>query len=180
MTYPNPPSNGHSLAKSGSDDRTSSSSINDDVFDDLECLVVHLSRSDSLKSLGDKSGLCSRFMRWFGTNTANPLANRRLEALRRFAVLMRVRGTLDEIERDQFLAAGYTIQQREKVEGVFSANHQAKEGFSLFVWTIALCGAVMSYIATVSVVQERAPALIVAGVVLITLASLARPGKDSR
>ena len=78
-------------------------------FDPLELKVIRLAEADPIASIGPPSRFAAWFERWFGIERPRPLADSRLEALRRFAVLARVTGgqlPVDEVRR--FLAAGFS------------------------------------------------------------------------
>ncbi|WP_342251166.1 hypothetical protein [Sphingomonas sp. OTU376] len=79
-------------------------------FTELEQEVILLSRSDALNTVLP----ASRPVRWIraitGARVAPPLADRRLETLRRFAVLARAgRGALLEAARSEARQAGFSI-----------------------------------------------------------------------
>ncbi len=78
-------------------------------FAPLELQVISLAEADPVVSIGAPTRFSRWFERWFGIDRPNPLADARLEALRRFAVLARVtRGELPVDEIKRFLAAGFT------------------------------------------------------------------------
>lgn len=85
-----------------------------DSLSALEWSVVAIAEHDRLSSL-DEPGRISRAMgRLFGTQTNGRLADPRLEALRRFAVMAWHRGTLlSGSELTRFEEAGFTRAQRE-------------------------------------------------------------------
>ncbi|WP_156361805.1 hypothetical protein [Sphingomonas sp. Leaf343] len=74
----------------------------------LERQVLHLAAADTRSSLNEP-GRIARMLRWvFAVKTANRLADPRLEALRRFAVLARVHGdALPDAEVDRLIGAGF-------------------------------------------------------------------------
>ena len=79
----------------------------------LERIVIALSHRDPASSLERRRGL---FARLFVARTGPPLADPRLEALRRYAILFRLQGSaLAEIERERFCAAGYDMRQIDEV-----------------------------------------------------------------
>jgi hypothetical protein len=81
-------------------------------FAPLEQTVIVLAEADPVASLGAPSRFARFFERWFGFKRHNPLSDKRLEALRRFAVLARVaRGRLPADEVRRFLAAGFSLSQ---------------------------------------------------------------------
>jgi hypothetical protein len=74
--------------------------------------VISVSLRDPVWSLGP-SGRVRRALHWtFDVRRPNPLADARLEALRRFAVLVRHFGDrLDNVETDRLALAGYSPSQ---------------------------------------------------------------------
>ena len=71
-------------------------------FTALERQVITLAEADPVASIGAPRRFNRFFERWFGFKQPAPLANERLEALRRFAVLARVTGgqlPADEVKR---------------------------------------------------------------------------------
>ena len=83
------------------------------VFDGVERQVIALARRDDRWSLFEVSDWRARIVRWLsGRRPVNGLANPRLETLRRFAVLSRVkRGKVADAEIQSFLEAGFTAVQ---------------------------------------------------------------------
>lgn len=74
----------------------------------LERLAIHIARNDGIDSL-TQSERGNRFTRWlFRADRPNPLADPRLEALRRYAVLLRLRGdAMPAGETRRLLDAGF-------------------------------------------------------------------------
>lgn len=83
------------------------------VFDGVERQVIALARHDDRWSLLEVSDWRARIVRWLsGRRPVNRLANARLETLRRFAILARVkRGRVGDAEIQSFLEAGFTAVQ---------------------------------------------------------------------
>ncbi|QJU58616.1 hypothetical protein HL653_13340 [Sphingomonas sp. AP4-R1] len=83
-------------------------------FSPLEWTTILMSRRDGLSSLGTP-GRFARFLgRLFGIDHKPRLADARLEALRRFAVLSWVHGyNVPKSEFGVFKAAGYSMSQAE-------------------------------------------------------------------
>jgi hypothetical protein len=80
----------------------------------LEWMAVAVSRNDRLSSLDRPSRMASAIGSMFGFQRASPLADPRLEAVRRIAVLSRHFGyTVPSGEVTRFLAAGFTPDQYE-------------------------------------------------------------------
>jgi len=74
--------------------------------------VLFLSRRDPRSSVAGRGAVRSRLRRLFGLSTPNRLADPRLEALRRFAVLLRARGNrLPATEEARLMAAGFDADQ---------------------------------------------------------------------
>lgn len=81
-------------------------------FTHAEARVIALADSDRADSVGARSRLGRFIDRVFGIRRSNPLADPRLEALRRFAVLARLSdGRLPGAEIERFIAAGFTVLQ---------------------------------------------------------------------
>jgi hypothetical protein len=81
-------------------------------FTALERQVIVLAEADPVASIGAPKRFTRFFERWFGFKRPSPLANERLEALRRFAVLARVPGgQLPAEEVKRFLAANFSLPQ---------------------------------------------------------------------
>lgn len=85
-------------------------------FDAREWSVIRLARNDSLSSIREESrfGRAVRFI--FGIERRNPLANSRLEALRRMAVMSwRYGYNVASSEIGAFLAAGFSSTHYEEL-----------------------------------------------------------------
>lgn len=83
-------------------------------FSALEWSVIALAKRDPLRSLGRPGRLSRAMGSLFGLGTRSALADPRLEALRRLAVLAWHRGfALPLAEIDRFLAAGFEEAQIE-------------------------------------------------------------------
>ena len=82
------------------------------AFGPLELQIISLAEADPVASIGPPTRFARFFERWFGIDRPKPFADARLEALRRFAVLVRVTGgQLPGEETKRFLAAGYSRLQ---------------------------------------------------------------------
>jgi hypothetical protein len=92
-------------------------------FAPLELKVIALAEADPVASIGPPRRLHRFFERWFGFKLPNPLADERLEALRRFAVLARVTGgRLPAEEVKHFLTAGFSLFQARALQRRASAR----------------------------------------------------------
>lgn len=81
------------------------------LFTPLERAVIEVARSDDPISLSRRRPLLRLAEALFGFRFFTDLANARLEALRRFAILARAKGDdLPQEEIDRFLAAGFSTR----------------------------------------------------------------------
>lgn len=79
------------------------------AFTSLEMQAIALAKADGAWSIRPKDRFVRLVERIFGFRQANKLANPRLEALRRFAVVSRLsRGRPADAEIARFLNAGFT------------------------------------------------------------------------
>jgi hypothetical protein len=91
-------------------------------FSDLEWSIVAMAQSDSLATLREPSRFWSMVNAIFGVKPANRLANDRLEALRRVAVLAwRYRWNVPTSELKAFFSAGFSEAQYEQLQSRISA-----------------------------------------------------------
>lgn len=98
-------------------------------FSDLEWSIVAMAERDGLASLRKPNAFWSLIGALFGIKPANRLANDRLEALRRMAVLAwRYRWNVPQSELEAFFAAGYSPEQYEKMLGRIHAVRAAQRG----------------------------------------------------
>ena len=80
-------------------------------FSEVERSVIHLSQKDPVASIPDLRDWRVAVARLFAVEPAGPLADRRLEELRRFAILVRLHDDPGDDALDRFLDAGYTVEQ---------------------------------------------------------------------
>lgn len=86
--------------------------VESEMFAPLEQTVIALAEADPVASLGAPSRFARFYERWFGFKRLQPLADSRLEALRRFAVLARFAvGGLPAEEVRRFITAGFSLTQ---------------------------------------------------------------------
>ena len=98
-------------------------------FSDLEWSIVAMAERDGLASLRKPSRFWSLVSAVFGLKPANRLANDRLEALRRVAVLAwRYRWNVARSELEAFYEAGYSPAQYELMLGRISAVRAEQRG----------------------------------------------------
>lgn len=80
-------------------------------FTDLEWSVVEIARHDPLSSIDPPGRFASRIARLLGSQRVLPLADPKLEALRRFVVAQRHLGDrLPDRELAHFVTAGFSLQ----------------------------------------------------------------------
>ena len=97
-------------------------------FSALEWSVIALAKRDPLRSLTRPSRLSRAMGGLFGLGTRSTLADPRLEALRRLAVLAWRRGfALPLAEIDRFLAAGFHEAQIETLVESVTGLHVGRE-----------------------------------------------------
>lgn len=92
-----------------------------EAISQLERQVIALSRSDPVSSLRQ----AGRLSRWiFGRNVDfPPLADPKLEALRRYAILRRVYGErLDVEEVEKFQNAGFMFERQRNIDLLIESN----------------------------------------------------------
>lgn len=143
--------------------------------------TVLLSRNDTLLSLADPSGLLMRVMRCLGVKVANGLADTRLEALRRYAVILRIRGRASDDDLDRLFAAGFDSGQAAQVEQMIAQWRGHPGGLSYVSPGIALCiAAVLVYQLVAQAVDEQTIALILAGLSAVLLAPIVLPDQRRR
>ena len=98
-------------------------------FSDLEWSIVAMAERDGLASLRKPSPFWSLIGAVFGLKPANRLANDRLEALRRIAVLAwRYHWNVPGSELEAFFAAGYSPDHFETMLGRMSAVRAEQRG----------------------------------------------------
>ena len=144
----------------------------------LERSVVDLSHQDSLASIPDLAGWRAIVARWLRGEQPNRLANERLEALRRYAIIFRVRG---EADGSALAGAGFTTQQRELVQQMVLAKTAAQrtKQAGVMAWLVLLILGLAIYAGMQAALEEPVISLLVAGVGLATLASIAAPRDHS-
>jgi hypothetical protein len=93
----------------------------------LEWSVVALARRDRVSSLGEPGRIATAMGRLFGTGNNPRLADPRLEALRRLAVLAWHHGyVVPKSEIKNFLSAGFTLDQFETMLKSISSERLAR------------------------------------------------------
>lgn len=99
--------------------------MTDHVLTNTELVVITLSQNDSASSLVERSSV---FELLFGRRTEQPLADTRLEDLRRYAILRRVHGdALGEGEHQRLREAGYDDRRIAEINNLI-AEHSMRRG----------------------------------------------------
>lgn len=100
------------------------------LFDRAEWSVIALARRDNIASLAPDSWWQRMRHRLFGIEAPRPLANERLETLRRFAVLARLRRHLiNPSEIARLVAAGFSAFQADVLLSLIDdARPSARQG----------------------------------------------------
>jgi hypothetical protein len=108
----------------------------------------------------------------------NRLGNERLEALRCYAIIFRVRG---EADNSTLADAGFTTQQRELVQQMVLAKTAAQrtKQASVMAWLVLMTIGLAIYAGIQAALEEPVISLLVTGVGLATLASIAAPRDHS-
>jgi len=97
------------VAAQQADETTTAAPATEPVFTPLELHVLALAARDAAWSVRPRTRFVRIVEAMFGIRRPNPLANPRLEALRRFAVIVRnLRGSPPAAEIEAFLAAGFS------------------------------------------------------------------------
>lgn len=98
--------------------------MSDQVLTSIELLVIELAQNEPPSSLVQPRSLVRRI---FGGREPQPLGASRLEALRRYAILRRVRGArLTAIERTRLGEAGFDAPQIEEIDRLICAQGHAQ------------------------------------------------------
>jgi hypothetical protein len=94
----------------------------------LEWSVVAMAEKDGLSSIREPSRLIAALGNIFGVKRPNRLANERLEALRRLAILAwHHRWNVPKAELESFLAAGFSLDQYELVQNSIGQARLARQ-----------------------------------------------------
>lgn len=148
----------------------------------LERSVVFLSRNDPLSSVPGQKGFRAWIGRHFGGEPVNQLADPKLEALRRLAVLLRHDATPSEHVQRDFLLAGYTRAHVDLVARIVHQDrrprHEGQPGRAQWAILLLLAFGVSCVVQSIA---EQAPLSVIAGsLAFVTLASLTTPRSGQR
>ena len=95
----------------------------------LEWSIVAMAERDRVSSLREPGRFSSALSSLFGVRRPNRLANDRLEALRRIAVLAwHHRWNVPKSELNQFLASGFSLDQYELIQASIGKARTAAAG----------------------------------------------------
>ena len=93
----------------------------------LEWSVVAMAERDGLSSIREPSRFIAALSSLFGLRRNNPLANERLEALRRLAILAwHYRWNVPKSELASFFGAGFTVDQYELIQASIGQARSAR------------------------------------------------------
>lgn len=140
-------------------------------FDQVERWVILLSRNDPWRSLADPHSRTMRLLRCVGVRTPNWLADARLEALRRYAVILRLGGPARDKDLQRLLAAGFVAGQAARLEQMVAPwrrRPRARPG--LLRWGALGLAALASYDLLVRVLDDHMIALMLSGMFIVLLA----------
>ncbi|MBO9582208.1 MAG: hypothetical protein J7498_15075 [Sphingobium sp.] len=149
--------------------------------------VIRLSLGDQKNSLKKAGRMMRIAMRLTGDHSRkNSLADPRLEAPRRYAILYRLNGSaLDETEQSRIAEAGFDALDRREIRAfvdrhVAGSARLAGKGWSSLLPVAALV-AITAILTTLmwQVVEDLMISTIVAGFLSVTLVSLHRPSRHA-
>lgn len=143
--------------------------------------VISLSFQDTLESISEMPKWRKRIARLFGHEQPNRLANKPLEELRRFAILARVRGEVDDDMLRRFLNAGYRSEQADLVVRLLALHIPKRSpiGSGAVAWLLVAIAATGTYLFIEKTVDEPAISMILTSITFVTLASITIP-RDGR
>jgi hypothetical protein len=139
----------------------------------IERSVVLLSRKDGLSSLPDRHPWRARVRRHLWLKTSNQIANPRLEALRRHAVVLRVRHNVSNDDARLFGEAGYGAGHVALVEQMVAPwRLECSRSAHIFPWALALFISASAYRFVTDAIGESMIGLVTAGLTIVSLAPL--------
>lgn len=143
---------------------------------DGERIVVLLSAKDPLSSLAGSRRHRRLVTSWLLGREVNALANPRLEALRRFAVILRIQGHVTAVEMTRFRAAGFDARNAADVEQIVSAwRRQSNSKLQRIAWSLVGLVALASYHLVVMTVEQPMVGILFAGVAAVLIAPILVP-----
>jgi hypothetical protein len=145
-----------------------SSSQSRPTLTDDERIVVLLSAKDPLTSISPGWSYGSRISAWLFGERVNPFANPRLEALRRYAVILRSKGFVSSDEQLRFQAAGFDDRAAAAVEDMVAAlRTRSNKTLHCIAWATVLLIAFVSYYLVTEAVEQPLVGLLSAGLAIV-------------
>jgi len=150
------------------------------TFDQMERSVIFLSRTDPAWSLVDPQTWRMRLLCCLGYEMSNSLADARLEALRRYAVILRVRGNSDNEDLNRFLEAGFVAEQAMQLEQMVAPwKNRSHVGAAALQWSALGLVAVLFYHLVAQALDQEMIALVIIGLFFAMLAPFLFPNQAS-
>lgn len=150
-------------------------------FDQAERSVILLSRNDPWSSLADPLSFKVRLLRCFGYKLPNRLADGRLEALRRHAVILRLRGPAHDSDLRNFFEAGFAAGQAARLEQMVAPwRRRSHAGSAVLSWSALGLAVGLIYHLVAQALAEEMIALIISGLSFVLLAPLLLPAQSAR
>lgn len=177
MHYPSSAFDRHDVIDFDPFRRSSANRVEPASLTVIERNVLSLSLQDSEETIGEPPRWRRLTSRLFGHKLPTRLASEPLEELRRFAILARLHGEVDDDTLDRFLDAGYTVEQADLVTHFIGLHAPAKRpiGSVMVAWLAIAIAAIAVYLFMERVVEEPAISLIITGLAFVTFASLTAP-----
>ena len=144
----------------------------------LERSVVRLSLRDARSTLSASPRWLAGIRGLLGFASPNALADPRLEALRRFAVLTRLDGVAAGEEQARFLAAGFDPVQADQVAAMVAgaARRRRRDGIGAAGWVVSLGAAGGMFAAAVGYVGDPLVGVVASALGFVTIAPFAARG----
>ncbi|WP_420145195.1 hypothetical protein [Sphingobium sp.] len=143
----------------------------------LELSVIGLSLTDPVASITGAPRWHFSMPHLMRTEKLNRLANDRLEELRRFSIIFRVRNKVDPLTLRRLVDAGYTLEQADLVQQTILRKTAAQRARrpKMLAWLVLALIALMLFGLMQMMLGETIISLIITGVGFATLASVAAP-----
>jgi hypothetical protein len=137
----------------------------------IERSVVMLSRADPLSSLPDRHPYRAGISRLLWIRTSNQIANPRLEALRRHAVVLRIHGHANTDDDRRFGEAGFDAHHAATVERIVAPWRTCREERAQFIpWAIVALAAAPVHWLISDAIGEPTIGLVITGLLVVSLA----------
>lgn len=146
----------------------------------LQRQVVGVALCDTLASLGEDGRMARAARLLFGRRRSPKLADPGLEALRRFAVLVRhAPGSLDGAEIERMHAAGFSDRQMDEIFAIVErapARPAARLAGAVLLVAIPTGAAFAAFAWLRTVLGDPLVAAVVVGTILVPILATLRPG----